>query len=740
MKTFQIDISGIVQGVGFRPFIYNLAKKHSFNGSVTNTGDGVTIFVNCDDPSGFISDIRRLAPPLSVISSVTSTEVKHMDYNDFTIDITKNSGGLAFVTPDTAICENCAKEILDPANRRYHYPFTNCTDCGPRYTIIRDMPYDRHKTVMDVFKMCSECQAEYEDPTDRRFHAQPNACERCGPYVSYRDLAGYAAIKHVARLIDSGEIVAVKGLGGYHLMCDAKNDEAVLKLREAKNRPDKPLAVMTLPENIDGLNATDDEKQLILSSVAPIVVIPDPKADVSPLVSPMSSSLGIMAAYTPLHILLLDACKTKFVVATSGNMKDEPIAKDKQTAEANLSAFTEHFLHHNREIHNRCDDSLSAVINGAPYILRRARGLAPYPVALPVKGEKCVLGAGAHLKSTVALSKDGYSFVSQYIGDLDEPDTCLFYEETIEKMKKLYGLEPELIIHDIHPTYHSSVYAAESGLTTMTLQHHAAHMLSCMAENGLSDNVLGVILDGTGLSPDRQTIWGGEFLLLKNGSLTREGHLPQVAQPGLDAAAKNPARMLISYMYQFGLLADNMDVIHRQLNIRDKDINLIRSMIDRNINTIQTTSCGRFFESVGALVTGVGTNLFEAHSAMKLEGLCTGSGRSYGPVPPCELLSRVLRDLRTGVDQREIAEAFHNSFAEWILAKAYTICENNNVSDIVFSGGVFQNLTLVRKIYYLSKKSGINLHFHKKLSPNDSCISLGQTFFGNLCNFINFLF
>ncbi|MGE4318353.1 MAG: carbamoyltransferase HypF [Deferribacterales bacterium] len=739
MSTYKITVRGIVQGVGFRPFIYNLAVSGGLTGSVTNTGEGVIIHVNTDDITALRADILRLAPPLSVITSIDYEQISDMEFSGFTIEHTQNSGGLSFVPPDTAICPACAGEILDPANRRFRYPFTNCTDCGPRYSIIRDMPYDREKTVMDVFKMCPSCQAEYDNPSDRRFHAQPNACPDCGPDVSMDGLTGYAAIERAAGLIDSGEIIAVKGLGGYHLICDAGNSETILKLRDIKKRPDKPLAVMCLPDTINNLNISDDEKRLIMSAEAPIVICECPDADVSEHISPMSSSIGFMTAYTPLHILLIGACRTDFIVATSGNLKDEPIAKDAESAETALSVFTNHFLHHNREIHNRCDDSVAAVAGGAPYILRRARGLAPFPVTLPVSSDRCVMGAGAHLKNTIALSKDGYSFVSQFIGDLDHPDTCLFYEETAEKMKRLYGLEPEIIIHDAHPNYHSTLYAKDSGIKAVPLQHHAAHMFACMAENGLTDNVLGVIMDGTGLAPDR-SIWGGEFLLLKNGNMTREAHLPTVAQPGMDGAAKHPARMLISYLFQFGLLEDSMDIVTSRLDIKEKDITMIMSMIDKNINCIQTSSCGRFFESVGALVTGIGTNLFEAHSAMKLEGMCSGSGRDYGCIPPCELLSRVLRDIRTNIPKEETAEAFHNSFAIWMFDRASRICEEHNITDVVLSGGVFQNLKLVRKLNYISDMSIINLHFHKKLSSNDSCISLGQTFFGNFPNFINFLF
>lgn len=737
MRTYSFLVRGIVQGVGFRPFIFSLAESLGLKGTVKNSGEGVFITVNTEDPKTFADAVLRTAPPLAVITEISYTETDSAEFSDFSIIETESKGGLSFVPPDTAVCADCLKDITDENNRRYGYAFTNCTNCGPRYTIIREMPYDREKTVMDTFIMCPECLAEYKSPSDRRFHAQPNACSHCGPSVSYGLLKNGDAIAEIAKLIDNGEIIAVKGLGGYHLICDASNDLPVKRLREIKQRPDKPLAVMCLPDMINSLSLSDDEKRLIFSPAAPIVIIENSGANISSHINPMSRSTGFMTAYTPLHALILKACKTKFIVATSGNLKDEPIAKDEESAERELSVFTSHFLHHNREIHNRCDDSLASVVNGSPYILRRARGLAPFPVILPASSDKCFLGVGAHLKNTVSLSKDSYCFVSQFIGDLDHPETCSFFDETISKMTRLYGLSPEAVICDYHPNYHSTRYAKECGLPVIEVQHHAAHMFACMAENGLTDNVLGVIMDGTGLGTDN-TIWGGEFLLLKNRRLTRAAHLPKVSQPGMDSASKNPARMLVSYMYQFGLLDENEDLLVKYLGMKDKDISMITSMIDKNINTIPTTSCGRYFESVGALVTGTPVNLFEAHSAMKLEGFCSGSGRDFGAIPPCELLSRVISDIRAKIPPAETAEAFHNSFALWLAHRTDTLCRENGVRDAVLSGGVFQNLKLLKKILSVNMDKTY-LYIHKRISPNDACISLGQCSIGTFNKSIDFV-
>lgn len=739
MKTFIIHVNGIVQGVGFRPFVYNLAVSKGIKGSVVNSGRGVEVRMNAQtaqDAEDLLREIVKNAPPLAHITESSVHETQRQLFDSFTIEKSVHSGGLSLVPPDTAICPNCAKDIADPTDRRFEYPFTNCTDCGPRYTIMLDMPYDRPRTVMSEFIMCPECQAEYENPSDRRFHAQPNACPVCGPAVSYRDLTGIEAIKAVAKLIDKGELVAVKGLGGYHLICDATNDLPIEKLRELKKRPDKPLAVMALPETIDRLNISQPEKNLIFSQSAPIVVLECDNPELSPFVCPMSKAVGYMTAYTPLHMVLLKHLKTKFIVATSGNLKDEPIAKDAQEAERALSVFTDHFLHHNRPIHNRCDDSLAAAVNGSPYIMRRARGFAPYPVILPSASEKCVLGVGAHLKSTITLAKDGYGFVSQYIGDLDNPETCMFYDETVKKMQSLYGITPETVVCDLHPDYHGTRYARSLGIETVEVQHHLAHMFACMAENGLTDNVVGIILDGTGLGTDR-SIWGGEFFVMKDMNVSRALHLPPVQQPGLDGAAKNPARMLVSYLNSFGLLEDNLDIVVSNTGLTERDINLITTMTDKNINCISTTSTGRMFESIGALITQTPVNLFEAHAAMKLEGFCTDTDVTYHVESPDGLFFRVLEDLRRGTDRRLIASAFHNGFANWIYRHTVRLCSESNITDAVISGGVFQNIFLVRRLVSLFAQSPVRLRLHSKVPPNDGCISLGQAFFANFHKLTN---
>lgn len=743
MTTHHILIKGIVQGVGFRPFIFRLANEYGLKGYVTNNSKGVEIEVNGEPETveNFIKDIRLKCPPLAHIVDIYAGGTFFKEYDRFSIEPSKITDGVTLVPPDTAICEDCAREIADNSDRRSEYPFTNCTNCGPRYSIIESMPYDRTDTTMSKFRMCPACQKEYDDPSDRRFHAQPNACPVCGPMVYLGKHAGDDAISRAAEIINSGGIVAVKGLGGYHLVCDAAQDIPVKTMRHIKNRPDKPLAVMCSLETIK--EYCDDEASLNLfaSPQAPITIMRTPDVPISKYANPMSPNVGFISPYTPLHRILLSRCDSDFLIATSGNKKDEPIAKDERSAEKAMGDLTGHFLHHTRPIHNRVDDSLAAIVDGAPYVMRRARGFAPYPVMLPAAVDGCVLGVGAHLKNTITIAKDNYAFVSQYIGDLDNPDTCDFFEETVDKMKSLYGLEPDSVVCDTHPDYYSSKYAHELDLPVQEVQHHIAHMMACMAENGLKDDVLGVILDGTGLGTNK-TIWGGEFLLMKERKITRIQHLPEVMQPGMDAGAKNPGRMLISYLHHFDLLEDYMGVLTKKLFIPEKDISLTVSMIEKRINCIPTTSAGRMFESLGAAVTGITKNLFEAHSAMKMEGMAHSAERDFHLVSDTDsyyfyrdIFKYTMQSVNNGDNLANVASDIHTNFARHMIYSIKNICKIEDVEDVVLSGGVFQNLYLMK---HLTELSGLNIYRHKAVPPNDSCISLGQVYYKTYSKIKNF--
>ncbi|PLX67992.1 MAG: carbamoyltransferase HypF [Denitrovibrio sp.] len=743
MSTYKILVTGVVQGVGFRPFIFKLADGYGLKGYVTNNSSGVEILINSSENvlHKFLSDIETRCPPLAHILSITHFEIDEIKFEIFAIEPSKVSAGITLVSPDTAICKDCLKEISDPSNRRYQYPFTNCTNCWPRYSIIKSMPYDRPTTTMSKFRMCKECQAEYDDPTDRRFHAQPNACPACGPMVYIGKYAGINAIRETAKIINDGGIVAVKGLGGYHLICDATQNIPVKTLRNLKNRPDKPLAVMCENSTIQKYVNNEPALKLFNSPQAPIVIMNAPDAPISPQANPMSDNIGFVSPYTPLHKILLDACDTDFLIATSGNKKDEPIAKNDREAEKALSGFTSHFLHHTRPIHNRLDDSLATIVDDTPYIMRRARGFAPYPVMLPSSVDGCVLAVGAHLKNTITIAKGKYAFVSQYIGDLDNPDTCDFFEETIEKMKTLYGLEPDRVACDAHPDYHSSKYAKETGLPIQKVQHHVAHMMACMAENGLRDDVLGVILDGTGLGTDG-TIWGGEFLMMKDRKISRLLSFPKVMQPGLDGAAKNPGRMLVSYLHHFGLLNKYADTLTSKLFIPEKDIRLTVSMIDRNINCIPTTSAGRFFESLGAAISGITTNLFEAHSAMKFEGLAQSAediSQDITDVKSDDFYKNLFSyamEVTNNNDPKEIASRnLHDQIVKKIIFEVEKVQREMGITDIILSGGVFQNILLTQQ---LQKICDLTIYRHKAIPPNDSCISLGQAYYNTYSKIKNF--
>jgi len=743
MNTYHIIVKGIVQGVGFRPFIFRLAENYGLKGYVTNNSSGVEIEVNGDNDviESFITDINTKCPPLAHIIDIYASATFPKEYEMFSIEPSKVTMGITLVPPDTAICEDCAKEISDPSDKRHNYPFTNCTNCGPRYSIIQSMPYDRHDTTMSKFRMCPSCQSEYDNPADRRFHAQPNACPVCGPMVYMGKYAGDDAIRHAAEIINGGGIIAMKGLGGYHLICDATQDIPVKTLRHLKKRPDKPLAVMCTKETIEKYCEDEASLGLFTSPQAPITIMHTPDVPISAYANPMSPNVGYIAPYTPLHRILIEKCDSDFLIATSGNAKDEPIAKDEREAEKAMGNFTKSFLHHTRPIHNRVDDSLAAIIDGAPYVMRRARGFAPYPIMLPSAVDGCVLAVGAHLKNTITIAKDNYAFVSQYIGDLDNPENCDFFEETIEKMKSLYGLEPDSVVCDTHPTYYSTKYAQELGLPLQKVQHHISHMMACMAENGLKDNVLGVVLDGTGLGTNN-SIWGGEFLLMKDRKISRIQHLPEVMQPGMDGAAKNPGRMLISYLHHFGLLEEYMSVLTKKLFIPEKDINLTVSMIEKRINCIPTTSAGRMLESLGAAVTGITKNLFEAHSAMKLEGLAHSTKRDFHLVSDVEsydfykdIFRYTMQSVHLNENPANIAADIHSNFVHHLHFSIKNICKIEDVEDVVFSGGVFQNLYLMQSLTRISR---LSVYRHKAVPPNDSCISLGQAYYKTYSKIKNF--
>jgi hydrogenase maturation protein HypF len=618
LTSASISVRGIVQGVGFRPFVYGLAVKHNLRGWVFNTSEDVRIDVEgaAESVKQFERELKIKAPPLAHIENITVEYHRPVGYKDFEIRKSQaQEGKYQLISPDVATCQACLDELLDPEDRRYRYPFTNCTNCGPRFTIIEDMPYDRPKTTMRYFQMCSQCQAEYDDPLDRRFHAQPNACPKCGPQVQLVDNQGNLInnsnpIAEASQLLRQGKIVAVKGLGGFLLACDATDDNTVKMLRQRKKRPSKPFAIMvaTLEEAKKHCYVLPEDEKLLTSRQGPIVLmIWRENSSVSREVAPNLWFLGVMLPYTPLHhILLRDAGLP--LVMTSGNLSEEPIARDNDEALRRLSGIADYFLIHNRDIYSRYDDSVAMVERGTSQLVRRARSYAPYPIRLPFR-TKQALGCGAEEKNTFCLTKDNYAFLSQHIGDMENMETLEHFDNTISLYKRLFHIEPEVIAHDLHPDYLATKYArelGESGMKLVPVQHHHAHIASCLVDNGLDSRVIGVAFDGTGMGADGN-IWGGEFLVADYHSFRRAGHLEYLPLPGGAAAIKKPYRTAIGYILT--LLGENAlkVVIAREAKptqlasieqASEVEIEVVKRQIERRINSPLCSSMGRLFDAL----------------------------------------------------------------------------------------------------------------------------------------------
>ncbi len=745
----------MVQGVGFRPFVYQLATKHGLKGWVCNTSGDVKIEVEGEMSAldGFLRDLVALAPPLARLEDIAVTSRPPQGYTGFEIRHSiAEEGKYQLVSPDIATCEPCLKEILDPKDRRYRYPFTNCTNCGPRFTIIEDIPYDRPKTTMRVFRMCPQCQQEYDNPLDRRFHAQPNACPECGPSLKLVDGNGNSveiddALAAAARLLKEGKILAIKGLGGFLLACDATNEKAVKLLRERKRRPFKPLAIMvsTLDEVKKHCHVSEKEEELLTSPQCPIVLLKRKKESVVSLsVAPNLNNLGVMLPYTPLHHILLRETALPLVM-TSGNLSEEPIAKDNDEALRRLNGIADYFLLHNRDIYSRYDDSVAIVELDKPQIVRRARAYAPYPIHLPFQSRQ-TLACGAELKSTFCLTRDNYAFVSQHIGDLENLETMEHFETTLELYKKLFRIEPEIVTYDMHPEYLSTKYAKalaeqRKDLKFVPVQHHHAHIVSCMVENGSQGPVIGVSFDGTGYGTDGR-IWGGEFLVADYEGFERVGHLEYVPMPGGAAAIERPYRMAISYLLTlFGKDALTPDLAFLKDVSRD-EIALIKTQLDKKINSPLTSSSGRLFDAVSALIGIRGRIDYEAQAAIEMEMAADESERgSYrfsiverdgvSVVHVKELFDDILHDLKDNVTRGKIAARFHNTMAEMVVRMSQRLSGTSGIKKVALSGGVFQNRLLLRLTVAALEKAGFEVLTHSKVPTNDGGISLGQAVIAN---------
>jgi len=785
LRGAHVHITGIVQGVGFRPFVYNLAQRLAVTGTVSNTSAGVDIEVDGESQSldDFLQALRREAPPLAAIDRFEVNYRPPNGYREFTI-LASQPIPEAFqpVSPDVTICDDCRQELGDPGDRRYHYPFINCTNCGPRFTIIADIPYDRPNTTMAAFPLCEACAAEYNDPHNRRFHAQPVACPRCGPHA-WLEINGPAglerqpgidqeAIQQAQALLRSGKILAIKGLGGFHLACDALNPTSVVELRRRKLRVDKPFALMMpsleVIEQHCYLNAA--ERQALLNRDRPIVILRRrPASPVASQVTPGQNTLGVMLPYTPLHILLFTdlAQKTSTptftaLVMTSGNLSEEPIAKDNHEARQRLINLADAFLLHDRPIQTRCDDSVTRVFTPAPLnpqrntgeqskpiVLRRARGLAPFPVLLPEEAPE-ILAAGPELKNTFCLTRGRYAFISHHIGDMQNYETYTAFEEGITHFERLFRIHPQALAYDLHPDYLATRYALQraerENLPAIGVQHHHAHIASCLAENGYDEEqpVIGVAFDGTGYGTDG-AIWGGEFLVADYQGFHRYAHLPYLPLPGGDAAVRKPARIALAYLWKYGY--DWSPDLSPVAALRAEERAVLRAQLNQNINSFPTSSMGRLFDAVAALA-GVRQRInYEAQAAIELEALVdesqdgvypfgvTTEHADSGSAQPGETavtidlaptFAAILADLYENIPVPVIAARFHNGVAQLVLEVCALISSRTGIRSVALSGGVWQNMILLDKTTQLLLKGGFTVYTHGRVPSNDGGLSLGQ--------------
>ena len=745
VKRLRVAIQGTVQGVGFRPFVYRLATEMGLPGWVNNTAQGVFIEVEGTE-AALQTFVRRISAEKPAISSIHSLESSFLDpvgFTEFGIRHSESTGATtAFVLPDIAICPDCLRETLDPSNRRHRYPFTNCTNCGPRYSIIEGLPYDRPATTMRAFKMCPACQREYDDPMDRRFHAQPNACPVCGPHVELWAPDGAVlaahdeALKAAGEAIRAGKIVAVKGIGGFQLMVDARNEAAVASLRQRKRREEKPFALMypSLETARADCEVSEIEEGLLTSPASPIVLLRRRDVGaVAPSVAPGNPHLGVMIPYTPLHHLLLAEVGGP-VVATSGNLSDEPICIDEHEALARLAGIADVFLVHNRPIARHVDDSVARVVMGRELVMRRARGYAPLPVHI-AEDAPSILAVGAHLKNSVALAVGKAVFVSQHIGDLETEPAYEAFRRVTQDLQRLYDAKPTAVACDLHPDYLSTRYADQSGLPTVRVQHHLAHVLSCMAENELAAPALGVAWDGTGLGMDA-TVWGGEFLQVTDDEVARAAHFRPFRLIGGDKAVREPRRVGLAILV--ALFGENLRGYEHLPPIgafTGTELGAMVSMLERGVNSPLTSSVGRLFDGAAALMGLRQMVRFEGQAAMELEfaleGVHTDAAYRFEPLelPGVGLqldwgpvVRAIVSDLMGGTPVGEMSARFHNGLVEAIVDVALI----TGASNVVLSGGCFQNKYLTERAVTRLRQEGFRPYWHQRVPPNDGGIALGQ--------------
>lgn len=773
----HISVTGVVQGVGFRPFVYGLARRLDLRGWVRNTSGGVEILVEGErlQVERFVRGLKTEAPPLARIDSISiQSDLPETDLQTFDIQpSTVVQGSFQPVSPDVAICADCERELFDPDDRRYLYPFINCTHCGPRFTIIKDLPYDRPSTTMADFALCDSCRREYEDPLDRRFHAQPVACPDCGPRVYLQsstkgslaniDLRLHAILQ-ARRLLREGKILAVKGLGGFHLACDAKNKKAAQELRQRKGRMGKPFALMAA--NLDVIQTyckvSDAERSLLAGKEKPIVILNRKKSARLPDdLAPGMDTLGVMLPYAPLHHLLLDQSDLtlarepapNLLVMTSGNFNEEPIAAENEDALERLAPLADAFLLHDRNIHVRCDDSVVMVegrrskveshttlnVKPSTFYLRRSRGYAPYPVHLPFD-TKPTLAVGGELKNTFCLSREKYAFLSQHIGDMENVEVYESFERGIEHLSKLFHVKPELIAYDPHPGYFTTRYAQKLDAQTIPVQHHHAHIASCMADNNLDDRkLIGLSFDGTGYGLDG-TIWGGEFLLASYADFERFAHLEPLPLPGGDSATRHPWRITVGYAHVLDIEIEDLPFLQA---IEKPELRIVRQQVDKQLNAPLTSSMGRLFDAAASLI-GIRNNVtYEAQAAVEMEVLSkpfVSSAEAYPTavrqdlschIPLKEILEAVVRDVRANKSPGLIGARFHKTIAQIAVDVCRQVRARTGLTETALSGGVWQNQILLNLVRDGLESEGFTVYCHKQVPCNDGGLALGQAVAAN---------
>ena len=751
----RLVVRGIVQGVGFRPFVHGLAVRYRLGGFVGNDSHGVFIEIEGapDALDAFTRELQANPPALALIEAVTCQAMTPIGETAFAIVASAHQAGASTaISPDVCICDDCLRELFDPSDRRYRYPFINCTNCGPRFTIIQDIPYDRPQTTMADFAMCAHCAAEYHDPANRRFHAQPNACPACGPRV-WLERAGQptlwddVAIHAAQDALRAGHVVAVRGIGGFHLACDATSDAALRTLRRRKGRIDKPFALMV--RDLDAARAlaelNDAEAALLASKARPIVLLRRrPDASLSELVAPGNACVGLMLPYSPLHYLLLDALDRPLVM-TSGNLSDEPICKDNDEARARLAGLADAFLLHNREIYIHCDDSVMRVFEGAPLPIRRSRGYAPFPVRLP-KAAPMLLAAGGELKATFCVTRESHAYLSQHIGDMENLQTLQAYQRAVDHFVHLFRIRPEAIVCDLHPGYLSTRwaerFAGEHDLPLLKVQHHHAHIAACLVEHGCGpdESVIGISFDGTGYGSDG-AIWGGEVLIASCRTFRRAAHLKYVPLPGGDAAIRRPYRVALAHLWSAGLPWEGDLPCVAACSPAERRI--LRQQLEHAVHCPLTSSMGRLFDAIAALIGVRQAITYEGQAAIELEARCDEAEKGRYPwtigtadegdalvLDPTPMLRAIVDDLRAGLRPETISARAHNALAGLIVEVSTHLRNQSGLTTVALSGGVFQNVALLRRTLTGLRAAGFRALTHQAVPPNDGGLALGQAAVG----------